>query len=104
MNLRDVIGSQVRPLKPQNINKAQQEALEDKIWYREKNRSRPNLVNKTTLETLRPPLPSGHAISFNSRPALQNPPNQNMPLNQRLNLQCNFCKNSGHTENQCYQK
>ena len=61
MNLRDEIGSQVRPLKPQNINKAQQEALEAEIWYREKNRSRPNLVNKMTLQVSRPPPPAGRA-------------------------------------------
>ena len=36
MNLRDETWSLVRPLKPQNINKAQQEALEAEILYREK--------------------------------------------------------------------
>ena len=66
MNLRDEIGSQVRPLKPQNSDKAQQEALEAEIWYREKNQSRPHLVNKTTLQTLWLLLPIGRAISFKS--------------------------------------
>ena len=37
-------------------------------------------------------------------PSLSNPPNNSMPLQQRMQLSCNFCKKVGHQESQCYRK
>ena len=37
-------------------------------------------------------------------PSLNNPPNHSMPLHQRMNLFCNFCKRPGHQDSQCYSK
>ena len=36
MNLKEEIGSQVRPLRPRTINDAQKEAFEAEVWYKEK--------------------------------------------------------------------
>ena len=89
MNLRDELGIQVRPLKPGNINEAQEEALEAETWLREKNRSRPNPAPRVQS---RPIPPVMYSREPNSRPVPQNPPNQNMPLNERIQLQCSNCK------------
>lgn len=31
-------------------------------------------------------------------------PNHSMPLSQRAQIQCNFCKKLGHTETECFAK
>ena len=37
INLKEEIGTQVRPLKPTTLNQAQQEALESEVWFKERN-------------------------------------------------------------------
>ena len=107
MNLKEDIGTQVRPLKPTTLNQAQQEALESEVWFKERNQGRirapqslPQKHNKPTTS------PFQRQVTTNQvkYPSLSNPPNHAMPLQQRLQLFCNFCKNVGHQESQCYSK
>ena len=37
MNLKEEIGTQIRPLKPTTLNQAQQEALESEVWFEARN-------------------------------------------------------------------
>lgn len=109
MNLRDEIGSQVRPLKPSTIVNAQQEALEAETWYREKLKSKvltiakshPHTNNTRSENSNRRQFP--HQQIHNKEKQFE-PPNHNLPLSQRSMMTCNFCKKLGHTENQCYHK
>ena len=96
MNLKEEIGSQVRPLKPKTINDAQREALEAEVWYKEKQQTRA----RSQIIVKRPIHQQLHQITF-MRPSL---PNSNMPLVQRVQLKCNHCQKPGHVESQCYIK
>lgn len=108
MNLRDEIGLQVQSRKPATICSAQQEALEVETWHREKNRLR--LASEMSKIQTRQvpaavakrfsPSTAQHSIGISAR----DPPNHSLPLAQRTGLLCNFCKKTGHTENQCYSK
>lgn len=114
MNLRKEIGSQVRPLKPDNIQKSQHETLETETWLREKNRFRQNPSLRSALQTsqnlaqflksrIAPQSASNPVLQNNSsrfRPNFRNLTNQNRPPQ----VQCNNCKAFGHVESQCYRK
>ena len=107
MNLKEDIGTQVRPLKPTTLNQALQEALESEVWFKERSQgiirapqSLPQKPNKPTTS------PFQRQVTTNQvkYPSLSNPPNHSMSLQQRLQLFCKFCKNVGHQESQCYSK
>lgn len=107
MNLKEEIGSQVRPLRPVTLNLAQQEALESEIWCQERGQSRNRIVQSAFLKLNKPVAPQvqrsyheGHA----KYPSMNVVLNQSMPLQQRLQLFCNHCKKPGHKESQCYLK
>lgn len=107
MNLKEEIGSQVRPLRPVTLNLAQQEALESEIWCQEKGQARSRFGQPTLPRSNRPvtpqvqrPLQEGH-IKY---PTMNIVPNHSMPLQQRLQLFCSHCKKPGHKESQCYLK
>lgn len=108
MNLKEDIGIQVRPLKPSTLKQAQQDALESEIWYKERNVSKSKQLSNLPTRSYKP---QGNPLSlkFNNSqpmkyPSLNNPPNHSMPLQNRMQLFCNFCKKSGHVESQCYSK
>ena len=81
MNLRDEIGSQIRPLKPSTQNGVQQEALEAEIWYRKKHQNRQRTQN-TQPNITRRPRPQIQAGQFN----------KNLSSTLRNSISCNFCK------------
>ena len=54
MNIKEEIGTQVRPFKPTTLNKAQQEALESEVWFKERNQGN---YGKTKLPQSLPPRP-----------------------------------------------
>ena len=94
-------------LKPTTLNQAQQEALESEVWFKERNQGRirapqslPQRPNKPTTSPFQRQVTTNQVKS----PSLSNPPNHLMPLQQRLQLFCNFCKNVGHQKSQSYSK
>ena len=96
MNLKEDIGTQVRPLKSTTLYQAQQEALESEVWFKERNRGRtrapqnlPQRPNKPATSPFQKQVTTNQ-VKYSS---LSNPLNHSIPLQQRLQLFCNFCKN-----------
>ncbi|XP_033222760.1 uncharacterized protein LOC117176615 [Belonocnema kinseyi] len=110
MNLKDEIGAQVRSLRPSTLNEDQQEALESEVWYREKHHNRYSNVRPPGNKPLTKPAFAQsktafqHASSASKYPSINNPPNDSLPLQQRLQMFCKICKRPGHNESQCYSR
>lgn len=110
MGLRDDIGTQVRSLRPVDLNEAQTDAMETEVWLKEKaGRGKPPMQPQQRV-----PFNGGDRRPDNrvdlrkpSRPVRHNtdhPVNHDRPLSERMKLNCNYCHKVGHTEDQCYQK
>ena len=56
MNLKEEIGSQVRPLKAKTINDAQREALEAEVLYKEKQQLQQKPLIRSTIPNSNIPL------------------------------------------------
>lgn len=108
LNLREDISDKVLAKNPKEIREAQLLAVQSEVWLIERNKIR----NKTPLKTQPVLTPTFKKVIPMSKPGFQTRyqtlnktvPNHNVPLEQRMQIVCNFCKKLGHKENQCYSK
>lgn len=116
MGLRDEIGTQVRSLRPTDINEAQTDAMETEVWIREKNARRavsnsfrqqpsPRLAFQPTRQTFRPrpTEPQPHPRHNRASEPVFNKIHS-APLAERVNKTCNYCGTPGHIEANCFRK
>lgn len=103
MNLKEGIGTQVRPRKHSTLNHAQEQVLESEVWFRERNQGRRKTLQSLPAKNNRPAT-SQYPKPINANRTkyllLNNIQKHSKPLQHRLHLFCRYCKNIGQLNHQ----
>ena len=99
LNLKKEIGKQIRLLKPNTVTEAQTHAIETKIWLKESQPAKTQLVTRPVLKYLPRPQP---VLRSNTNTNGIRTPNHSLSLADRVKIICYKYDKTGHFANQCH--